>query len=88
MSSKWQSSEIHMNDSGRGSDNSELFAGADCLRHQVNSNGIEQVFAVDNRMWQVNSDRSDKLIATNIMKEVHSDISDMLFDMNKNTSLQ
>ena len=45
-----------MNDSGRGSDNSELLAGADCLRHQVNSNGIEQVFAVDNRVWQVNSD--------------------------------
>jgi len=40
-----QSSEIHMNGSGRGSDNSELLAGADCLRHQVNSNGIEQVFA-------------------------------------------
>jgi len=33
-----------------GSDTSELLAGAHCLRHQVNSNGIEQVFAVDNRM--------------------------------------
>ena len=51
-----KSSKIHMNGSGKGSDNSELFAGADCLRHQVNSNGIEQVFAVDNMMWQVNSD--------------------------------
>jgi len=45
-----------MNGSGRGSDNSELLAGADCLRHQVNSNGIELVFDVDNRVWQVNSD--------------------------------
>ena len=51
-----QSTEIHLNGSGSGSDNSELSAGADCLRHQVNSNGIEQVFAVDNMMWQVNSD--------------------------------
>ena len=51
-----QSTEIHLNGSGSGSDNSELSAGADCLRHQVNSNGIEQVFAVDNRVWQVNSD--------------------------------
>ena len=51
-----QSTEIHMNGSGSGSDTSELLAGAHCLRHQVNSNGIEQVFAVDNRVWQVNSD--------------------------------
>jgi len=40
-----QSTEIHMNGSGSGSDTSELLAGAHCLRHQVNSNGIEQVFA-------------------------------------------
>ena len=51
-----KSSKIHMNGSGRGSDNSELLAGADCLRHQVNSNGIEQVFDVENSVWQVNSD--------------------------------
>ena len=73
-----QSTEIHMNGSGSGSDTSELLAGAHCLRHQVNSNAGcgKSIQAVD------------KLLATNIMKEVHSDISDMLFDMNKNTSLQ
>ena len=67
-----------MNDSGRGSDNSELLAGADCLRHQVNSNAGcgKSIQAVD------------KLLATdNRMKEVRSDSSDMLFDMNEEYKL-
>jgi len=67
-----------MNGSGRGSDNSELFAGADCLRHQVNSNAGcgKSIQAVD------------KLLATdNTMKEVRSDSSDILFDMKQEYKL-
>ena len=73
-----QSTEIHLNGSGSGSDNSELSAGADCLRHQVNSNAGcgKSIQAVD------------KLLATdNTMKEVCSDSSDILFDMKQEYKL-
>jgi len=46
MSSKWHNQlKFTWMAAESGSDTSELLAGAHCLRHQVNSNGIEQVFA-------------------------------------------